>query len=137
SAAQTPPAKSPPAASEPAMEAPDEAMEEPRTGDHWTYEVRDEITGEVKSTLTQTITDVSGSEISVRVAPLGKANSWYLTFDHLWNLKSNGVWRYSPNDGTGIRLPLAVGKTWTVRSTDINSTAGVNAKRGGTAKALA
>ena len=29
-----------------------EAMEEPEVGDHWTYELRDEITGDIKSTLT-------------------------------------------------------------------------------------
>ena len=34
-------------------------MEDAQTGDHWTYEFRDEITGEVKSTITNTVTDVS------------------------------------------------------------------------------
>jgi hypothetical protein len=137
--AQTSPAGSLPTTSSPAVETPNgpEPMEAPQTGDHWTYEVRDDITGEVKSTLTQTVTDVSDSEIGIRVAQLGNSNSWYLTFDRSWNLTTNGVWRYTPNDGTGIRLPLAVGKNWSVKSTDVNSTAGFNSKRSGTAKVVA
>lgn len=135
--AQTPPPGSPPPASSSNTETPNEPMEDPQTGDHWTYELRDEISGEVKSTLIQTVTDVSDSEIGIRVTQLGNSNAGYLTFDRSWNLKTNGVWRYSPNDGTGIRLPLAVGRSWTLKSTDINSTAGVSAKRSGTIKVVA
>ena len=45
----------------PAIEIPNspEPMEDAQTGDHWTYELRDDITGEVKSTITNTVTDVS------------------------------------------------------------------------------
>ena len=68
--AETAPAKSPPAAAPPAAEPANgiEVMEDPQTGDHWTYELRDDITGDVKSTITNTVTDVSGSEISIRIA---------------------------------------------------------------------
>src|ERR1700761_2468797 len=50
--------------------APDtgESMNPPMVGDHWTYELRDEITGDVKNTLNNTITDVTPSEIAVRIA---------------------------------------------------------------------
>jgi len=112
-------------------------MEDARMGDHWTYELRDDITGEIKSTITNTVTDVSDSEISTRSALLGNPNSGYQTYDRSWNLISNGVWRYTPNDGTGIRTPLAVGKTWSFKSTDLNSTAGVSWKRSGTTKVVA
>jgi uncharacterized protein DUF3108 len=137
--AQTAPNASPPAASSPAAEAPNspEAMEDAQTGDHWTYEVRDEITGEIKSTITNTVTDVSESEISTRVALLGNPNSGYQTFDRSWNLINNGIWRYTPNDGTGMRTPLAAGKTWSIKATDLNSTAGVSWKRSGTSKVVA
>ena len=137
--AQTAPTESPPAASSPAIESPNspEPMEEAQTGDHWTYELRDEITGEVKSTITNTVTDVSASEISTRIAQLGNANSGYQTFDRSWNMTNSGIWRYTPNDGTGIRTPLAVGKSWSFKSTDVNSTAGVNWKRSGTSKVVA
>jgi hypothetical protein len=137
--AQTKPDESPPAASSPAPESANgqEAMEDAQTGDHWTYEFRDEITGDVKSTITNTVTDVSASEIGTRIASLGNPNSGYQTFDHSWNLINNGAWRYTPNDGTGIKAPLAVGKTWSFKSTDLNSTAGVSWKRSSTSKVLA
>jgi len=137
--AQTAPAEQKPAASAPPVETPDspEPMEDPQTGDHWTYEVRDDITGDVKSTVTNTVTDVSGADVSIRVGVLGNPNSGYLTFDHSWNLTYNGIWRYSPNDGTGVRAPLAAGKTWPVKGTDTNTTAGVSWKRSGTAKVVA
>jgi hypothetical protein len=112
-------------------------MEEAQTGDHWTYELRDDITGDIKSTITNTVTDVSDSEISTRIAQLGNSNTGYQTFDRSWNLLNNGIWRYTPNDGTGIRAPLAVGKTWALKSTDLNSTAGISWKRSGTAKVIA
>jgi hypothetical protein len=130
--AQTPPA---PATSSASIETPNEPMEDPQTGDHWTYELRDEITGDIKFTLTQTVTDVSDSEIGIRVNQLGNSNAGYLTFDRSWNVTSNGAWRYTPNDGTGIRLPLTVGKNWTLKSTDTN--AALSSKRSGTAKVIA
>ena len=135
--AQTSPAGSGPATTSAATETPNEPMEEVQLGDHWTYELRDEISGDVKSTFTQTVTDVSSSEISIRATNLGNNNTGYLTYDRSWNLTSNGVWRYSPNDGTGVRLPLAAGKSWALKSTDTNSTAGVSFKRSGTVKVVA
>jgi hypothetical protein len=137
--AQTAPTESPPAAAPAAAEPANsvEAMEDPQTGDHWTYEVRDDITGDVKSTVTNTVTDVSDKEISVRVAVLGKPNFGYLTYDRLWNLTNSGIWRYTPNDGSGIRPPLPIGKTWSVRGSDLNSTAGVGWKRSVTSKVIA
>jgi len=137
--AQTAPNESPPAASPPAVEAPGspERMEDAQPGDHWTYELRDDITGDVKSTITNTVTDVSASEVSTRIAQLGNSNAGYQTFDLSWNLMTNGIWRYTPNDGSGIRPPLAVGKTWSFKATDLNSTAGLSWKRSGTAKVVA
>ncbi len=132
-------AETAPGDSAPATEAPSavEAMEDPQIGDHWTYELRDEITGEIKSTLTNTVTDVSANDISIKLAQLGTANLGYLTFDRSWNATSNGVWRYTPNDGTGIRAPLAVGKTWPIKTADFNSTSGASLKRSGTSKVTA
>jgi hypothetical protein len=112
-------------------------MEDPRMGDHWTYEVRDDITGEIKSTIITTVTDVSNTDIGVRYAFLGNPNLGYQTFDRSWNQTNNGTWRYTPNDGTGIMLPLAVGKTWSFKSTDLNSTANVSWRRSGTSRVLA
>lgn len=113
-----------------------ESQEEPLVGDHWTYDIRDEITGDFKSTIVQTITDVTATEISIRVTALGNNNTSFLTFDRAWNLKNNGVWRYTPNDGSGVANPLAPNKTWALKSTEVNSSAGAMWKRSGTSKVL-
>jgi hypothetical protein len=133
--AQTPPSEATQApAAAPASGV--EPMQDPQTGDHWTYELRDEITGDIKSTFLQTVLEPTANEISVRATIMGNPNNGFLTFDRDWNLINNGVWRYSPNDGTGIRTPLAVGKSWSVKSNEVNSTAGATWRRSGTAKVL-
>lgn len=114
-----------------------EAMEDPQTGDHWTYEVHDEISGDLKSTLIQTVTDVSASEINIRLSALNSPNTGYLTFDRGWNVKNNGTWRYAPTDGTGISAPLTVGKTWSVKSSDTSISANATFRRTGTSKVTA
>ena len=134
-------AQAPNPAPSPAPAAPDssaqEKMEDPQVGDHWTYEFRDDITGDVKSIITNTVTDLTDSQIGIRLTWAGRSNSNSQTFDRSWNLINYGVHRYSPNDGTGIQAPLAVGKTWSVKSTDINSTSGFIAKHSGTSKVTA
>ncbi|MCA3570532.1 hypothetical protein [Bradyrhizobium sp.] len=136
--AQTP-APSPPAAAAPAAETPNspEPMEDAQTGDHWTYQVRDDITGDIKSTTTYTVTDASASEINIRFSLLGNPVVGYQTFDRTWDLTNNGIWRFSPNDGTGIRPPLTVGKSWSFKNTALNTKAGNSLKRSGTAKVVA
>jgi hypothetical protein len=56
-------------------------MEEPMPGDHWTYEVRDEITGILAATCTKVITEVTPAEISARIDTLGKPNPGQIVFD--------------------------------------------------------
>ncbi|MET4065306.1 hypothetical protein ABID58_000080 [Bradyrhizobium sp. S3.2.6] len=131
--AQTPPSPPPAATEQPVRES----MEEPQVGDHWTYEVRDEITGDLKSTVTHTVTDVSATEIGIRLEILGKPGFGYQTYDRSWDIINNGAWRFTPNDGSGVRMPLAVGKSWSFKSSDSNSTAGVSLKRTGTSKVTA
>lgn len=121
----------------PAAEAPPvEAMEEPQLGDHWTYELRDEITGDLKSTMTHTITDVSATEIGIRIAMVGKNDSGFQTYNRSWDLLS-GLWRFTPNDGMGVRTPLEVGKSWPVKSTAFNGANGASLKISGTSKVTA
>jgi hypothetical protein len=127
--AQTPdPAPPPP---------PPPSMEEPMPGDNWTYEIRDEILGTVKFTRTSVVTEVTPKEISTRFTVSGNNNSGSVIFDRLWNRTSQGDWRYSPNDGVGIKLPLAVGKTWSFKSNNVNSTNGASWTRSGTSKVTA
>ena len=134
--AQTPPGQpSAPASTESTSQQ--ETMEDPQIGDHWTYELRDDVSGDLKSTVTHTITDITPTEIGIRIAVLGKSDVGYQTYGRSWDLVSNGTWRSTPNDGTGIRPPLSVGKTWSIKAIDSNSSAGVSLKRSGTSKVTA
>jgi hypothetical protein len=115
--APQPPA-SPPAPTSPVV------MEEPTPGDHWTYEIRDEILGTLKFSRQSVVTEVTPTEISTRFNDTGSPNNGVAVFDRSWNRTSRGEWRYMPNDGSGIRLPLAVGKSWSFKSNNVNSKSG-------------
>jgi hypothetical protein len=81
-------------------------------GDRWVYEVTDEMTGDVKSTTTVVVLDVSDSEIHTRVSTRGTTSPRQVVFDRAWNRIDDSVWKYRPSDGTGVRMPLQVGKEW-------------------------
>ena len=131
----TPPAPAPAAAVEPPKAV--VSMEEPRPGDHWTYEVRDEISGTVRANRTNVVAEVTPTEISVRFKVEGSNNNEGINvYDRSWNLVDARPWRFSPNDGSGIRTPLAVGKTWTFQSNNVNSANGNAWKRSGTSKVV-
>lgn len=129
-----PGSSSSPASIEPAKTA--VAMEEPTPGDHWTYEVRDEITGTVAATRTKVITEVTPVEISTRIDTLGKSNPGQIVFDRSWNVVMSGSWRYSPNAGSGIRPQLSVGKTWNFQCNELNTADGSAWKRSGKSKVV-
>jgi hypothetical protein len=112
-----------------------ESMAEVMLGDHWSYEFRDNITGELKGTVTLTVTDVTANDISIRSSNIGRTLA-YFTYDRDWNAQSSASWKYAPHDGTGVRLPLTVGKTWKIQSTDSGNRGG-SAKRSGTSKVVA
>jgi hypothetical protein len=131
--AQTPNQSPAPAATESAP--PQEKMEDPQVGDHWTYEFRDNISGDVKSVLTDTVTDLTDSQIGISITRAGNTSSGYQTYDRSWNLIKSGVHRYSPSDGTGIQAQLATGKAWSTKSNDVNG--GFTAKRSITSKVIA
>ena len=78
----------------------------PLAGDHWTYEIKDEISGAVKVTRTDLVTDIANNEITVRVDFANTGRSTTIFYDSAWNLLHDGPFRYSPNDGTGFHFPL-------------------------------
>jgi hypothetical protein len=113
-------------------------MEEPLPGDHWTYEIRDEIAGKLAGTRENIITEVTPTAISVRISKVGGNNEQGLNvYDRSWNLVEGRPWRYSPHDGSGIQMPLAVGKTWPVQTNNINSATGAVWRRSGNSKVVA
>jgi len=91
------------------------SMKDPQTGDHWTYAQRDEITGQASGTFTQTVTEARDDEVSVRLTVQGKPPG-LMIFDRQWNLKDTITSRFLPNEGFGIKTPLAVGQTWTAEA---------------------
>jgi hypothetical protein len=114
------------------------AMEEPRPGDRWVYEIRDEITGGITATRENVVTEVTPTTISVRGKKLGANNNedGFVVYDRSWNVVEAAPWRYSPHDGSGIQSPLAVGRTWPVQTNNINSANGNVWKRSGTSKVI-
>lgn len=106
----------------------------PAAGDHWTYELRDNVSGDLKGQNTQTITDINGDEISIQGQTLGGGTA-YLVFDHLWDLKSNPLWKFAPNDGTGVKDSMKVGDSWSYKTSDLKSSR-TFWKRTGTSKVV-
>ena len=94
-------------------------------GDRWVYETKDEITGDVKSTTTVVVLDVSEKEINTRISVRGGARPFQTVFDRSWNRIDDGIWKFRPSDGTGVKTPLQVGKEWRFenKSTHTNGTA--------------
>jgi hypothetical protein len=90
-------------------------------GDYWHYDARDDILGTANK-LDFIVTDITPKIIAVRLAGEGKPDrTTFLTFDHDWNVVSNGRWRFRPSDGDGIPQPLVVGKTWSFHGDAIDS----------------
>jgi len=115
----------------------EESMEPPMLGDHWTYQLRDEITGEIKTTLTNIITDLTPTNIAVRIQSQAYSQGpTVFIYDRSWNLKINPTWTYSPNDGSGIKTPLAVGDAWKFQDNQIRTGYGTTFRNVGTSKVV-
>jgi hypothetical protein len=82
------------------------------------------------------VTDVTPTEISIRAENIGHPGSGFLVYDRSWNLKTGPTWKYSPNDGTGIKQPLKAGSTWKFQSSDVYPGRGGSFRRSGSAKVL-
>jgi hypothetical protein len=137
SAQQPSPAPPPGAAQTPTAQAV-VRMEEPLPGDHWTYETRDEVTGKVTATREHVVTEVTPNTVSIRFKKLGGNGNQeaFVVYDRSWNMVEGRPWRYSPNDGSGIQSPLEVGKTWPLRTNNINSANGNIWRRSGSSKVI-
>jgi hypothetical protein len=86
-----------------------------KVGDRWVYEVRDESTGYLKGQYTDMVTEVLPREIVLNRTsrdPVYGPESVLITFDRDWDAIDNLLWKFEPNDGQGVRLPLTLGKTW-------------------------
>ncbi len=128
-AVQTAPASEPPAAP-----SADVNMQQVAIGDHWTYDITDEITGELRSTRKILVTDISKNDISTRFENAQTGKFGATLYDTSWNIINNEGWRYSPNDGSGIHAPLTPGTQWKVSADATNLTNGRIFKRSGNSR---
>ena len=115
--------------SAPAPSKPVISMEEPMPGDFWTYELRDEISGNVTAVRKNLVTEVSATEISIRFNIEGRPTEGFNVYDRSWNLKSAAPWKYTPHDGSGIQSPPKAGASWKSEGDDINGSNGFIWKR--------
>jgi hypothetical protein len=111
-------------------------MEQPMAGDHWTYEVRDEIAGTITATRTNVVTEVTPKDITTRVDTVGKPEPGQIVYDRSWNVTASGLWKYSPHDGSGIQMPLTVGNIWNFQANETNVSNGFNWNRSGKSKVI-
>src|SRR5262249_26710431 len=123
-----------PAASTPATEKPVISMEVPMAGEFWTYELRDEISGNVTAVRKNLVTEVTATEISIRFNIQGRPEEGLNVYDRSWNLKTAAPWKYTPHDGSGIQSPLKAGTNWKSESDDINASNGNIWRRSGRSK---
>ncbi len=111
-------------------------MQQPTPGDRWTYDVKDDISGALKWTRTDMITDVSKDDITVRFDIAGTGRSGNVTYDRSWDIVRSGPFKYTPNDGTGVRLPLTLGAQWKFAADVVNAANGQTFRRKGTSQVV-
>ena len=85
-------------------------------------------------TRTDLVTDVSNNKIAVRFDVAGTGRSGITAYDRSWNVLRDGVFKYSPNDGTGYQFPLTVGAQWKFAIDVTNSANGQTFRRTGTSR---
>jgi len=118
-------------------QSPDAAIPEIRVGDGWVYDRKDDISGSPIGTFTSLVTEVSPQEIVTQVNYRGKNGHGLVVFDHDWNRTLDNNIKYKPNDGHGVRMPLAVSKEWRLEYTFSNAKNGVNMKATSLSKVVA
>jgi len=111
--------------------------EEVQVGDAWVYDSKDGITGLPLSTYTSLVAELSPTEIVTNAIFKGNNNRALVVFDHDWNRLVTGNQKFNPNDGHGVRWPLAVGKEWRSSYTTSNTQTGANTKVSSLAKVVA
>jgi hypothetical protein len=88
----------------------------PQIGDLWIYDTKNEVTGLPSEGYSEMVAQVSPKEVVVNRTFREPVYRWpqsvIVTYDHDWNSIDNLAWKFKPNNGLGIRMPLSVGKTW-------------------------
>jgi hypothetical protein len=109
-------------------------MRDSAPGDHWTYEVEDEISGTIKETRKTMVTDVTKDEVAVHVDFVNSGRSSNIVFDRLWNVLRENGYKFSPNDGSGVQSPLTVNAQWKISTNALSTADGSAWKRTGNSR---
>jgi hypothetical protein len=90
-----------------------ESVGKPSVGDEWTYEVNlKNGAGERNNIWKVTATEVLSHTIVTKTEISEMELKPVVIFDQFWNVLTGPDFRYSPNDGQGIRAILEVSKEW-------------------------
>jgi hypothetical protein len=108
-------------------------------GDSWTYDLRDDVTGDIKGTLAFEVTKVTDAEIETRVSQEKEATNGRTTsttiFDARWRMKDNGKFVFRPYlDTTGIPQDLQMGKSWSFKYASLRKGAALTREFAGVGK---
>jgi hypothetical protein len=94
----------------------EEANGAPRIQDIWVYDTKNEVTGLPAEGYTEMVAQVSPREFVVNRTFREPVYRWpqnyIVTYDHDWDVIDKYDYKFKPNNGLGVRLPLSVGKTW-------------------------
>src|SRR6516165_4371600 len=93
-------------------------------GDQWSYNLTDDVTGDLTATYTNVVSDIDDKVIVMRVSKRGDVGYGSVTYDVHWNLIESNPWKWKPHDGSGINGPLKAGSEWRSTSTAQNSKVG-------------
>jgi hypothetical protein len=107
-----------------------------RNGDRWAYDIKDDLTGDLRQSVTVIVVDVSEKEITARAMVRGKDRPQTMVFDLDWGRIDDGAWKLQPA-GIGIRKPLQVGGEWRSDANAMNMQSGVAFRASGLAKVAA
>jgi len=106
-----------------------------RVGDRWTYDIKDELTGDLRNAVTFVVAEITPKEITARVSVRGRDRPGTAVYNTDWGRIDDGAWKYQPSE-IGIRTPLQVGKEWRSESNVTNIQSGLALRSSGVAKVV-
>jgi hypothetical protein len=107
-----------------------------RVGDRWSYDIKDDLTGDLRQSVTIVVVEVNDKEITTRATVRGRDRPLTTVFDPGWGRIDDGTWKLQPA-GIGIQQPLQVGKEWRSDANAMNIQSGVPFRASGVAKVAA
>src|SRR6266852_871006 len=106
-----------------------------RVGDRWAYDIRDDLTGDLRQAIAVVVVEINDKEITTRVNSRGKDRPQTMVYDLDWGRIDDGAWKLRPS-GIGIKKPLQVGREWRSDANGIHLQSGVTFRATGAAKVV-